>query len=106
MGEPARRGQDMVDIDEESLGLLRAALSGGVSQTERITAVDAPQQEIDSRFFAIVTDLVGSPCELVDEQGDIAWRARSTLWGATTWTSDATTYTPLRFPGQYNDPES
>ncbi|MEU9973462.1 DUF6531 domain-containing protein [Streptomyces sp. NPDC051014] len=77
-----------------------------VAQTERITAADAPQQEIDSRFFAIVTDLVGSPCELVDEQGDIAWRARSTLWGTTAWSRDATTYTPLRFPGQYNDPET
>lgn len=36
----------------------------------------------------------------------IAWRARSTLWGSTTWTRDATAYTPLRFPGQYFDPES
>ncbi|SEF08638.1 DUF6531 domain-containing protein [Streptomyces sp. Ag109_O5-10] len=77
-----------------------------IAQTERINAADAPQQEIDSRFFAIVTDLVGSPRELVDEQGDIAWRARSTLWGVTTWSSDATTYTPLRFPGQYDDPET
>ncbi|MEU2623871.1 DUF6531 domain-containing protein, partial [Streptomyces sp. NPDC007157] len=77
-----------------------------IAQTERITAAHAPQQEIDARFFAIVTDLVGSPRELVDEQGDIAWRARSTLWGATTWSSDAAAYTPLRFPGQYNDPET
>ncbi|MGW9137016.1 LLM class flavin-dependent oxidoreductase [Streptomyces sp. NPDC055681] len=30
MGGPARRGQDMVAFTEESLGLLRAALSGGV----------------------------------------------------------------------------
>ncbi|MEU1710824.1 RHS domain-containing protein [Streptomyces sp. NPDC005706] len=36
-----------------------------------------PQQEIDSRFFAIVTDLVGTPSELIDEQGDIAWPAPS-----------------------------
>jgi hypothetical protein len=50
-----------------------------VSQTERITAADAPQHEIDSRSFAIVTDLVGTPSELVDEHGDIAWRIRSTL---------------------------
>ncbi|MEU5456722.1 putative T7SS-secreted protein [Streptomyces globisporus] len=77
-----------------------------IAQTERITAADAPQVEIDSRFFAIITDLVGSPRELIDEQGDIAWRTRTTLWGTTTWNTTARAYTPLRFPGQYYDPET
>ncbi|MFE2381676.1 putative T7SS-secreted protein [Streptomyces misionensis] len=77
-----------------------------LSQTERITSADTPQEEIDSRFFAIVTDLVGTPNELIDEQGDIAWRTRSTLWGTTAWATNSTTYTPLRFPGQYYDPET
>ncbi|MDH6130532.1 RHS repeat-associated protein [Kitasatospora sp. GP82] len=36
----------------------------------------------------------------------IAWRATPTLWGNTTWPSESTTYTPLRFPGQYFDPET
>ncbi|MFD5792857.1 putative T7SS-secreted protein [Streptomyces diastatochromogenes] len=77
-----------------------------LTQTERITAVDAPQDEIDSRFFAIVTDLVGTPSELIDEHGDIAWHTRSTLWGTTAWAANSTAYTPLRFPGQYYDPET
>ncbi|MFF9582034.1 putative T7SS-secreted protein [Streptomyces achromogenes] len=77
-----------------------------LAQTERITAAEAPQQQIDSRFFAIITDLVGTPTELLDEQGDIAWRTRSTLWGTTAWSTNSTTYTPLRFPGQYYDPET
>ncbi|WP_328637755.1 putative T7SS-secreted protein [Streptomyces canus] len=77
-----------------------------IAQTERITAADAPQDEIDSRFFAIITDLVGTPTELIDEHGDIAWRTRSTLWGTTAWAADSTAYTPLRFPGQYFDPET
>ncbi|MFC9607398.1 RHS repeat-associated core domain-containing protein [Streptomyces niveus] len=64
------------------------------------------QNEFDSRFFAIVTDLIGTPTELVDEQGDVAWQTRTTVWGATTWNTDATAYTPLRFPGQYADPET
>ncbi|WP_051856618.1 DUF6531 domain-containing protein [Streptomyces sp. NRRL S-1868] len=64
------------------------------------------QDEVDSRFFAIVTDLVGTPTELVDETGEIAWHTRATLWGTTTWNRDATAYTPLRFPGQYADPET
>ncbi|WP_240801609.1 putative T7SS-secreted protein [Streptomyces sp. A1136] len=61
---------------------------------------------VDDRFFAIVTDLVGTPTELLTEDGTQAWRTRATLWGTTTWNRDATAYTPLRFPGQYFDPES
>ncbi|MFC9645736.1 putative T7SS-secreted protein [Streptomyces mirabilis] len=77
-----------------------------VAQTERITTADVSQHEIDSRFFAIVTDLVGRPSELLGENGEIAWRTRTTLWGTTTWNADATAYTPLRFLGQYFDPET
>ncbi|MFI9753286.1 putative T7SS-secreted protein [Streptomyces collinus] len=77
-----------------------------IAQTERILTADARQEEIDRRFFAIATDLVGAPTELVDESGDIAWRTRSTLWGSTAWSRDSSTYTPLRFPGQYYDPET
>ncbi|GAA0899321.1 hypothetical protein GCM10009574_083640 [Streptomyces asiaticus] len=76
-----------------------------IAQTERISA-DACQEDIDRRFFVIVTDLVGTPTELVDEEGEAAWRMRSTLWGATTSAANSSTYTPLRFPGQYFDPES
>ncbi|WTS92981.1 DUF6531 domain-containing protein [Streptomyces sp. NBC_00096] len=75
-----------------------------LTQTERIA--DASQEVVDERFFAIVTDLIGTPKELVGEDGKIAWRGRSTVWGATTWNRDATAYTPLRFPGQYFDVES
>ncbi|MFE9334929.1 putative T7SS-secreted protein [Streptomyces sp. NPDC006925] len=76
-----------------------------ISQTERITD-ETSQREIDSRFFAIVTDLIGTPTALLTESGATAWHTRSTLWGTTTWNTDATAYTPLRFPGQYFDPES
>ncbi|MFF2810235.1 DNA/RNA non-specific endonuclease [Streptomyces sp. NPDC058000] len=64
------------------------------------------QGEADSRFFAIVTDLVGTPTELVDEHGDIAWRSRTTMWGTTAHHRDATALTPFRFPGQYEDRET
>ncbi|MFI0905802.1 RHS repeat-associated core domain-containing protein [Streptomyces sioyaensis] len=80
---------------------------GPIAQSEhKSPAGTAPQEEIDRRFYAIVTDLVGAPRELVDEAGDIAWRARSTLWGATTWRNEDTAYTPIRFPGQYFDAET
>ncbi|MFJ9818285.1 putative T7SS-secreted protein [Streptomyces sp. NPDC101151] len=77
-----------------------------LSQTERITAADAPQHVIDARFFAIITDLVGTPTQLVDENGTLTWHTRTTLWGTTTWTANSTAYTPLRFPGQYHDRET
>ncbi|MFG3489561.1 DUF6531 domain-containing protein [Streptomyces sp. NPDC047972] len=69
-------------------------------------AARADQTEIDSRFFAVVTDLIGTPTELVDETGRIAWHSRATHWGVTSWNQDADAYTPLRFPGQYADPET
>ncbi|GGW55896.1 hypothetical protein GCM10010503_36260 [Streptomyces lucensis JCM 4490] len=77
-----------------------------LSQLERRLPDDAGQQEVDSRFFAIVTDVIGTPTELVDEQGDIAWHKRSTVWGITARNRDARAHTPLRFPGQYADPET
>ncbi|MQY12446.1 hypothetical protein SRB5_25800 [Streptomyces sp. RB5] len=76
-----------------------------LTQTERMLD-GATQQEIDRRFFAVATDLIGTPTELVSADGEIAWHTRSTLWGTTTWNADARAYTPLRFPGQYYDPET
>ncbi|MFJ7170200.1 putative T7SS-secreted protein [Streptomyces globosus] len=77
-----------------------------LAQTERILTPDDRQEEIDRRFFAIATDLTGTPTELIDESGAIAWRSRSTLWGTTAWSRDSSAYIPLRFPGQYYDPET
>ncbi|MQS39020.1 putative T7SS-secreted protein [Streptomyces katsurahamanus] len=77
-----------------------------IAQTERIRVAEVPQEEIDSRFFAVITDLIGTPTELVDEKSTIAWRTRATLWGSTAWQADSRAYTPLRFPGQYYDPET
>ncbi|ANP52020.1 RHS repeat-associated protein [Streptomyces griseochromogenes] len=73
-----------------------------LTQYERKTI---SQDEVDARFFAMVTDLVGTPTGLVDENA-VAWHTRTTAWGTTAWNTDATAYTPLRFPGQYADPET
>ncbi|WP_147450800.1 DUF6531 domain-containing protein [Streptomyces hoynatensis] len=77
-----------------------------LAQLERTTLADAPQEVVDERFFAIVGDLVGTPTELVGEDGEVAWRAEATLWGLTGRAAGATAYTPLRFPGQYEDRET
>ncbi|WP_394816803.1 putative T7SS-secreted protein [Streptomyces lonegramiae] len=76
-----------------------------VAQTERVTD-DMGRREIDRRFFGIVTDLVGTPRELLDENGDIVARHHATLWGAAGPAAAEEAHTPLRFPGQYHDPET
>jgi RHS repeat-associated protein len=59
---------------------------------------------VDSAFYAIVTDLIGTPVELIDpDTADPVGRADSDLWGRTTWRGAGT---PLRFPGQYHDGET
>ncbi|MGE7436688.1 RHS repeat-associated core domain-containing protein [Kitasatospora sp. NPDC001175] len=78
-----------------------------LAQSETVTTTDSAQEHVDRRFFAIITDLVGTPTELLDPATDsVAWRTVPTLWGNSTWPHDSTTYTPLQFPGQYFDPET
>ena len=69
-----------------------------ITQIERIPGQDA-------RFYAIVTDLVGSPSELLDDAGNVAWHLHTTLWGKVL-SPPGQAYTPLRFPGQYHDRET
>ncbi|MBO0804561.1 MAG: RHS repeat-associated core domain-containing protein, partial [Nocardiopsaceae bacterium] len=76
-----------------------------LTQATRTTLRDAPQQVIDEQFHAIITDLTGTPSELVAPDGTLAGHQQRTLWGTTTWGADGAS-TPLRFPGQYHDPET
>ena len=77
-----------------------------VSQTERSPLRDAPQEWIDGQFYAIVTDLVGTPTEMVDPDGTLVWHPQTTLWGTIAVQSVGGANCPLRFPGQYFDPEA
>ncbi|WP_181763963.1 putative T7SS-secreted protein [Streptomyces albidus (ex Kaewkla and Franco 2022)] len=58
------------------------------------------------RFHAILTDLTGTPTELVTADGRITWQHRTTLWGTQLPAPAGEMYCPLRFPGQYHDPET
>jgi RHS repeat-associated protein len=75
-----------------------------LTQTERTG--EPGQDWYDSRFYAIVTDLVGTPTELVDQSGALAWHQPTTVWGAALGRLGNRAATPLRFPGQYHDPET
>ncbi|TLW90729.1 type IV secretion protein Rhs [Saccharomonospora piscinae] len=76
-----------------------------LTRVRRNPADTASQEWIDQRFHAIVTDLAGTPTELVDAEGGLAWHAARSVWGATV-SERAAVSVPLRFPGQYHDPES
>jgi RHS repeat-associated protein len=76
-----------------------------LAQVTRTSLRGAPQEVIDERFYAIITDLTGTPCELVTPDGTLAGYQQHTLWGNTLWHPSGES-TPLRFPGQYADPET
>ncbi|MFI9388567.1 HYD1 signature containing ADP-ribosyltransferase family protein [Kutzneria sp. NPDC052558] len=76
-----------------------------LAQTERLPTASAPQEWIDAQFYAIVSDLIGTPTELVDPTGELAWRQTTTHWGAPMPAPPQRAYCPLRFPGQYHDAE-
>ncbi|MGY0499827.1 putative T7SS-secreted protein [Nocardia sp. FBN12] len=72
------------------------------THTPLTQSIDRPTS---AEFCAIITDLVGTPTELIDPTtAEPTATATTTLWGHTTW--HGTTSTPLRFPGQFHDPES
>ncbi|WP_037909691.1 RHS repeat-associated core domain-containing protein, partial [Streptomyces sp. TOR3209] len=77
-----------------------------VAQCTREWLRDAPQEEVDQRFRLIVSDLAGSPTELLTEDGSVSWKNRSNLWGAPGRPQVAEEDCRLRFPGQYFDAES
>jgi RHS repeat-associated protein len=77
-----------------------------LSQSERQITGDADQKWFDAQFHAIVTDLVGTPTELIDPDGNLDWRFHANLWGNATPTTESAVDCPLRFPGQYHDSET
>jgi RHS repeat-associated protein len=77
-----------------------------LTQVERVPLRDAPQEWVDREFRAIVTDLTGSATEMVDLTGSVTWRPVVDLWGASLQEAGPEDACPLRFPGQYHDPET
>ena len=77
------------------------------AQRRRTWATTADQDLIDEAFHAVITDLVGTPTELVTHDGRIVWHTTTSLWGRTVATAAAPDVDcPLRFPGQYHDAET
>ncbi|MGH6656122.1 MAG: putative adhesin [Actinocrinis sp.] len=76
------------------------------AQTRRRFSAQSPQAEVDAAFYAIVTDLIGAPSELVAADGRIAWHRSTSLWGAPIAVAGDGVDCPLGFPGQYQDLET
>lgn len=95
----ARAGVTTTDTWDWEPGTHRAA-----AQT-RTSSRDASPDEISRRFYAIVADPVGTPSELLDEDGGVAWQAATSLWGSPL-SDEGTELCPLVFPGQYRDRET
>ena len=65
---------------------------------------EAPQEQIDQRFYSIIADLIGTPAELAAPDGTLAGCQRHTLWGTTVWDprrrpDPAPVPRPVRRPG-------
>jgi RHS repeat-associated protein len=75
-----------------------------ITQAERVRTAEA--RWVDAEFYSVVTDLIGTPTELVDTRGNLVWQARSALWGERLPSPPGRASTPLRFPGQYFDAET
>jgi RHS repeat-associated protein len=87
----------------------RRSMDGAPAEAGAQQFADADQERTDAEFWAIVTDLTGTPQELVTQDGRIAWAEQTPLWGARPDLGAAEADRidcPLGFPGQYHDPET
>ncbi len=57
-------------------------------------------------FYAVVSDHLGTPRELLDRQGKIVWQVDYNAWGGIRKQKVADTDCPIRFAGQWYDDES
>jgi RHS repeat-associated protein len=88
---------------EGPLLIEQASDAGAITWDYKPGSFTPVTQVTDAEFHAIVTDLTGTPRELVSADGRLAGHQQHTLWGGTIWRGADT---PLRFPGQYADPET
>ncbi|MET7993042.1 RHS repeat-associated core domain-containing protein [Amycolatopsis sp. NPDC005232] len=87
--------------------LIEESRPDGIVTWDHLPGTPAPvaQSEHGARgevFHTFVTDSIGTPTDLLDDRGALAWTSRRTLTGREL-TAAAT---PLRFPGQYADAET
>ncbi|MEU7765082.1 putative T7SS-secreted protein [Nocardia sp. NPDC049190] len=102
---------DRTDYTWENTRLIEQTTSESTTRWEHQPNSHTPitqttdQATVDREFYTIITDLVGTPTELIDpDTTDTVATATTDLWGHTHWSGPANT--PLRYPGQIHDPET
>ncbi|EWM10156.1 rhs protein [Kutzneria sp. 744] len=103
---------ERTDFCWDGTTVVEQAHSGGLTTTwdyqpgEHVPLTQTERDATNQRFYAIVTDMLGTPTELVEANGRLAWRQATTLWGEQLAPYAPGAYCPLRFPGQYHDVET
>ena len=57
-------------------------------------------------FFPVVVDHLGTPREILDSKGNVVWATSHDSWGAARSLVAVGVDCPIRFPGQWHDPET
>ncbi|HWO59066.1 MAG TPA: RHS repeat-associated core domain-containing protein [Umezawaea sp.] len=96
---------DGIQLAEQRIGSAVTTWSVEPRTARPVVQIDRVA-EGDLRFHHVVTDHIGSPRELVDVAGRVAWRNTTTAWGAPAADRPSPAHCPLRFPGQYHDAET
>ncbi|KVP20460.1 hypothetical protein WJ86_24055 [Burkholderia multivorans] len=82
-----------------------ARVDAVVAEALAAAAIDTAKRA--ARIYHFHTDLVGTPLEVTDEAGELAWAAQYTAWGkvesGNRQLPAARTDQPLRYAGQYAD---
>jgi RHS repeat-associated protein len=59
-----------------------------------------------TKAYSIVSDYLGTPREMVDEAGNVAWKAQRDVYGVARVEEGKAEDCPWRWPGQYADEET
>jgi RHS repeat-associated protein len=60
----------------------------------------------DGKNLSIVSDFLGTPEQMIDEAGRLAWKAQLDVYGVPTSDVGSAADCPWRWPGQYHDAET
>jgi RHS repeat-associated protein len=60
----------------------------------------------DGTKYSIVTDYLGTPTEMYDEAGALAWKAQLDIYGVAKMETGEASDCPWRWPGQYADEDT
>ncbi|WP_190085987.1 DUF6531 domain-containing protein [Streptomyces longisporoflavus] len=100
-------GENLVEESSDVSGSIRTWDYEPDSHTALFQLDQNPSQgQFDEEFYAIIANSVGTPTELVSQNGEIRWRSRMFLWGEPAGPASEEVACPLRFPGQYFDAET